>query len=307
MYLVLATALATRVSWQVPFDLAPAASLGDASPWSAELKRVLRTPARPGGHTAVRRGNTAGRRRDRAHRRRCGWPRGGIGRRSAGRAVRSGAGGCVRPREQARRGHSHRCPGPGQPAAGRARAVARARRTGSGRLLPPRCCPLGRPRPSTTSARRASGSTWRSTHSSATTIRGRPSRPRWRAIPGRASRRPPSARWRSRPQRDCPLRTARSCCDSDIPTRSSPLTTGGAAGLGRSAGVLSLGRRARERDRRRRGLEAPVSTAYLATDWAARRGGLDWGGRPGGPAVCRGLYTWTSIPTVATQTRRGGA
>jgi hypothetical protein len=51
MYLVLATALATRVSWEVPFDLAPAASLGDASPWSAELKQVLRTPSRPGGHT----------------------------------------------------------------------------------------------------------------------------------------------------------------------------------------------------------------------------------------------------------------
>ncbi|HMG61976.1 MAG TPA: hypothetical protein VK599_03420 [Streptosporangiaceae bacterium] len=47
-YLVLATALATRVSWQVPFDLAPAADLGAASPWAA-LGRVLRTPTRPGG------------------------------------------------------------------------------------------------------------------------------------------------------------------------------------------------------------------------------------------------------------------
>jgi hypothetical protein len=50
LYLVLATALATKVSWQVPFDLAPAASLGAASPWAASLTRVLRTPARPGGH-----------------------------------------------------------------------------------------------------------------------------------------------------------------------------------------------------------------------------------------------------------------
>jgi hypothetical protein len=50
-YLVLATALATRVSWQQPFDLAPAAELGAASPW-AGLGQVLRAPARPGaaGH-----------------------------------------------------------------------------------------------------------------------------------------------------------------------------------------------------------------------------------------------------------------
>jgi hypothetical protein len=47
-YLVLATALATRVSWQQPFDLAPAAELGAGSPW-ANLGRVLRTPGRPGG------------------------------------------------------------------------------------------------------------------------------------------------------------------------------------------------------------------------------------------------------------------
>jgi hypothetical protein len=52
LYLVLATALATKVSWQVPFDLAPAASLGAASPWAGTLDRVLRTPARPHGHAA---------------------------------------------------------------------------------------------------------------------------------------------------------------------------------------------------------------------------------------------------------------
>ncbi len=43
-FLVLATALATKVSWQVPFSLAPAQSLGDRSQWSARLHRVLRTP-----------------------------------------------------------------------------------------------------------------------------------------------------------------------------------------------------------------------------------------------------------------------
>lgn len=50
LYLVLATALATKVSWKVPFELAPAANLGAASPWAGRLNRVLRTPARPGGH-----------------------------------------------------------------------------------------------------------------------------------------------------------------------------------------------------------------------------------------------------------------
>jgi hypothetical protein len=50
LYLVLASALATKVSWQVPFDLAPAASLGATSPWAGQVERVLQTPARPGGH-----------------------------------------------------------------------------------------------------------------------------------------------------------------------------------------------------------------------------------------------------------------
>jgi hypothetical protein len=50
LYLVLASALATKVSWQVPFELAPAASLGTASPWAASLERVLRTPGGPRGH-----------------------------------------------------------------------------------------------------------------------------------------------------------------------------------------------------------------------------------------------------------------
>ncbi len=53
VYLLLATALATKVSWQVPFDLEPAGSLGSGSPWAGTLNRVLRTPARPGGHVKL--------------------------------------------------------------------------------------------------------------------------------------------------------------------------------------------------------------------------------------------------------------
>jgi hypothetical protein len=45
--LLLASALATRVSWLVPFDLAPGAALGVNSSWSAGLTNVLRTPGEP--------------------------------------------------------------------------------------------------------------------------------------------------------------------------------------------------------------------------------------------------------------------
>jgi hypothetical protein len=48
LQLLAATLLATRVSWQRPFDLAPAASLGPGSPWAGRLSRVLRTPHDPG-------------------------------------------------------------------------------------------------------------------------------------------------------------------------------------------------------------------------------------------------------------------
>jgi hypothetical protein len=44
MIWLLATALAARVSWERPFDLAPASALGSASPWAATLTRVLRAP-----------------------------------------------------------------------------------------------------------------------------------------------------------------------------------------------------------------------------------------------------------------------
>jgi hypothetical protein len=50
LYLVLASALATKVSWTVPFELVPGTSLGSASPWATRLRQVLRTP-RQGGHT----------------------------------------------------------------------------------------------------------------------------------------------------------------------------------------------------------------------------------------------------------------
>ena len=52
LYLLLASALATKVSWQRPFELRPAASLGRASPWASRIRQVLRTPSGPaqGGH-----------------------------------------------------------------------------------------------------------------------------------------------------------------------------------------------------------------------------------------------------------------
>jgi hypothetical protein len=43
-YLLMASALATKVSWQVPFDLVPGDRLGQASPWAGQLSQVLRTP-----------------------------------------------------------------------------------------------------------------------------------------------------------------------------------------------------------------------------------------------------------------------
>jgi hypothetical protein len=51
-YLVLATALATKVSWQLPYQLGPASDLGASSPWAGRLTRVLRTPDNQGtrGH-----------------------------------------------------------------------------------------------------------------------------------------------------------------------------------------------------------------------------------------------------------------
>ena len=42
--LVLASALATRVSWQLAFSRTPAAELGPSSPWLSQLSHVLRSP-----------------------------------------------------------------------------------------------------------------------------------------------------------------------------------------------------------------------------------------------------------------------
>jgi translation initiation factor 1 (eIF-1/SUI1) len=44
VYVILATALATRVSWECPFELAPASALGPVTPWAKRLTRVLRAP-----------------------------------------------------------------------------------------------------------------------------------------------------------------------------------------------------------------------------------------------------------------------
>jgi hypothetical protein len=45
--LLLASALATRVSWEVPFQTVPATELGATSAWASRLTQVLRTPADP--------------------------------------------------------------------------------------------------------------------------------------------------------------------------------------------------------------------------------------------------------------------
>jgi hypothetical protein len=50
VYLVLATALATKVSWECPFDLAPGGALGAGSQWP-KLDRVLKSPNHP-SHSA---------------------------------------------------------------------------------------------------------------------------------------------------------------------------------------------------------------------------------------------------------------
>lgn len=42
---ILASALATRVSWATPFDVADARALGANSPWAGQLRRALRSPS----------------------------------------------------------------------------------------------------------------------------------------------------------------------------------------------------------------------------------------------------------------------
>jgi hypothetical protein len=48
--LVLATALAARISWQAPFDVVPGTALGPHSRWASQLPQVLRTPRGGWGH-----------------------------------------------------------------------------------------------------------------------------------------------------------------------------------------------------------------------------------------------------------------
>ena len=51
VYLILASALATKVSWDCPFELAPGGALGPSSPWAERLAHVLRSPEHL-GHSA---------------------------------------------------------------------------------------------------------------------------------------------------------------------------------------------------------------------------------------------------------------
>jgi Serpin (serine protease inhibitor) len=58
--IVLASALATRVSWEVPFDVVPAADhLGSGSPWRGTVRRLLWT-APPSGRALIARTRSAG-------------------------------------------------------------------------------------------------------------------------------------------------------------------------------------------------------------------------------------------------------
>ncbi len=58
-HLILASALATRVSWQQPSGLAAAAELGRSSPWAGRVDRVLRAPD-GGAHRAFIAGTETG-------------------------------------------------------------------------------------------------------------------------------------------------------------------------------------------------------------------------------------------------------
>ena len=61
MRIVLASALATRVSWDVPFDVVSAAEgLGPASPWRGAVKRLLWTAPPPAGQAMIARTKSAG-------------------------------------------------------------------------------------------------------------------------------------------------------------------------------------------------------------------------------------------------------
>jgi hypothetical protein len=60
IWLLAATVIATKVSWERPFDLAPASALGPSSPWAGLLHQVLRTPDGPGHEQFVAATEAAG-------------------------------------------------------------------------------------------------------------------------------------------------------------------------------------------------------------------------------------------------------
>jgi len=60
IWLLVATVIATKVSWERPFDLVPAAALGPSSPWAAVLHQVLATPDGPGHQQFVAATEAAG-------------------------------------------------------------------------------------------------------------------------------------------------------------------------------------------------------------------------------------------------------
>jgi len=60
IWLLVATAIATKVSWERPFDLVPAAALGPSSPWAGVLHQVLQTPDGPGHQQFVAATDVAG-------------------------------------------------------------------------------------------------------------------------------------------------------------------------------------------------------------------------------------------------------
>jgi len=60
IYLLMATALAAKVSWERPFDLVNASALGPGSPWVALPGRVLSSPEHPGHRAFIAATDRAG-------------------------------------------------------------------------------------------------------------------------------------------------------------------------------------------------------------------------------------------------------
>ena len=75
---LLATALATKVSWDVPFEVVDSVALAPST-WAASLGRVLQSPRQDPRHRQVRRRDGPGGHRRRPPRRCPGWPARGLG------------------------------------------------------------------------------------------------------------------------------------------------------------------------------------------------------------------------------------